>query len=78
MSYAHGKQYTALVPPRSYPLLAQQRKVTAQTFLQVLVRSLRYEETVQLGCRHLGCDELDPLVGVALYLQTNGTFVFYL
>ncbi|CAM9255225.1 unnamed protein product [Ectocarpus sp. 6 AP-2014] len=50
-------------------LVRIQHKTTVET---VLVRSLRYEETVQLGCRHLGCDELDPVVGVALYLQTNG------
>ena len=39
---------------------------------KVCVQTLRYEETVQLGCRHLGCNELDPPVGVALYLRTNG------
>ncbi|CAM9134053.1 unnamed protein product [Ectocarpus sp. 12 AP-2014] len=50
-------------------LVRIQHKTTVET---VLVRSLRYEETVQLGCRHLGCDELEALVGVALYLQTNG------
>ena len=44
----------------------------AHTSPQVRVPCLRYEDTVQLGCRHLGCDELGPLVGVALYLRSNG------
>lgn len=39
---------------------------------QVRVRPLRYEETVELICRQVGCDMLDPLVGLALYLRTNG------
>lgn len=41
---------------------------------QVSIGPLRYRETVQLACCHLGCDELDPLVAVALYLRAKGSF----
>eukprot|EP00752_Nemacystus_decipiens_P004957 g4510.t1 len=50
-------------------LFSLQHKTTVET---VRVRSLRYEEAVKLACRQVDCDMLDPLVGVALYLRTNG------